>query len=257
MRLLFNTALCALAIAFVPASASASSDTPVPLSEYGQLPSVEEAVLSPSGKRIAYISTVNGERKLVAIEDQTKVIQAAPIGDIKVRYLQWIGDDRLLLVTSQTEDLGYNFTTDKAEFYIARVLPMAQGIKGDVIFGNQRNLVDAIIGNYGIRQIDGKFYGFYGAIELKREGRMKYRFDHGRPFLYRVDLEDFSVKRVAGAARPGFDNDWLIDAKGQVAATIEINENTGAWKLRGPDQTAIVEGKEAGGRVWLVGLGYA
>jgi len=192
----------------------------------------------------------------MAIEDQVKAVKSIAVDDMKVRYLQWIGDERLLVVASQTENLGHNFTTDKAEFYIARVLSMSDDTESGIVFGDRRNLVDAIIGDYGIRKIGDRYFGFYGAIELQRNHRSDYIFDHGRPHLFRVDLQDFSTKRIAPAARVGHDNDWLIDANGNVAATIDVDENSGKWELRGPERNRIAGGKESGGRVWLVGLGH-
>ncbi|WP_249171899.1 hypothetical protein [Erythrobacter sp. JK5] len=254
MRVFLRAA--ALAVSLILSPIAVQAQEPPTLAEYGKLPDVEEAVLSPSGKRLAVLTNIDGKRTVVAVEDRTKLVSRFEVGDLKIRWMEWIGDDRLLMVTSRTQDLGYNFTTDKAEFFTARVLPMAEGVEGGLIFGNRRELVDAIIGDYGIRNIDGRWYGFYGAIQLTRSGRMEYEFDHGRPYLYRVDLQDFSVKKIANAARPGHDTDWLIDAAGEVAATLDIDDNTGEWDLRGPGNGVIAKGVNRGGRVGLVGLGY-
>lgn len=238
-----------------PASAPAAT-TPVSLEEYGKLPDVEDAALSASGNRLAILSTVQGVRRLIIIEDQTKVVTSIGVNDMKVRYFEWIGDDRILLVSSQTQDLGYSFTTDKAEMYVARVIPVSGDAQAGLIFGNRRDLVGAIFGNYGIRQIDGRWYGFFGALELEKTGLTGYSFNHGRPFLYRVDLQDFSSRRVAAAAREGRDADWLLDANGNVAATMEINNSNGEWKLRGPQDDIIASGTNPLGRIGLIGLGY-
>lgn len=242
-----------LLVQFPSAVAAQTNNT---VSDYGELPDVERAVISPSGDRIALITTIEGERVLLAIEDQSKALAQYPVGDLKIRSIRWIGDERILLVTSQTEDLGYNFTTDKAEFYIGRVLPIASNAEAGMIFRNRKNLIDAIVGNFGTRQIDGTWYGYYGALELRRDGRRNYVFNHGRPFLYRVNLEDFSTTRVANAAREGYDNDWVVDAQGNVAATLDVNQTTGAWQLRGPGGDRIAEGENERGSVWLMGLGY-
>ncbi len=267
MRFFSFAAIAALACATVPIAAFAQDGEPtqtvakaplkpLPLSEYGELPKVEDATLSASGKRVALLATVNDTRSLVVIEGKDTVLANMPVGDMKIRYIEWIGEDRLLLVSSQTEDLGRNFTTDKAEFYIARVLPVVPGLEAGMVFAERRNIVDAILGDYGIREIGGRHYGFFGGMQLKKDGRMEYVFDHGRPYLYRVDLQDMSVKRFANAARPGHDNDWLIDANGEIAATFDINDNNGDWKLRNGENEIIARGNNPLSRIGLLGLGY-
>jgi len=241
----------------MPAYAETASPASVPLSEYGELPGVESASLSQSGNRIALVSTIAGERSLAVVEPGKGLLMKVNVADMKVRSLKWIGDDRLLVISSQTEKLGYGFTTDKAEFSVARVIPLSQSAKGGLIFGAQSDLVDSIIGHYGIRQIDGRWYGFFGGIQLRRSStRTGYTLDHTRPHLFRVDLETLAVRPVAGAAPPGFDHEWLIDAQGNVAAIFEMNLETGAWRLRSPQAGALASGVNKLGRIGLIGLGY-
>ncbi len=228
--------------------------SPLPLAEYGELPDVEDATMSPSGNRVALIAEVNGKRSIVAIEGQSNIIANMPVGDLKIRGIEWVGENRLLLITSQTEDLGRNFTTDKAEFFIGRVLPIDPGAEAGMIFANKRNLMGAIAGNHGIRKIGDRYFGYYGAILLKKDFRGDYAFDHGRPFLYRVDMQDFSAKKIATAARPGHDNDWLIDANGEIAATFDINDNNGNWTLRNADSKVIAKGNNPLSRIGLMGF---
>ncbi|MFW5633767.1 MAG: alpha/beta hydrolase family protein [Erythrobacter sp.] len=247
----------ALFLAFftVPAQAVPA----LPLSEYGNLPEVEFTAISPSGDRIALVATVNVERMLVALQDQSTPIRAVAVNDMKIRGVRWIGEERLLIITSQTEDLPLGFTTDKAEFEIARVLPIVDGLEGNVIFGDIPRYLDSIVGNYGIRRIDGHYYGFFGGIELARRAsgsRIGYEFDHGRPHLFKVSLEDFKVEKISAAAREGFDKDWIVDANGEVAYTLEISAMSGQWTIRNAGGSAIAEGRQERGAVALVGLGF-
>jgi len=200
-------------------STSASASEAVPLSEYGKLPDVERSAISPSGDRVAVITTIKGKRVILAIEDQTTPIKIVSVGDMKVRSIRWVGEDRLLLTTSKTQDL-YGFTTDKTELDIGRVIPIADDTEAGIIFGNVRKLVDSMRGFYGIREIDGRHYGFFGGIELGRDSsgrRSSLKFRHGRPFLFKVDMTTFETEKVAGAAREGFGKDWLVDADGKIA----------------------------------------
>ncbi|MEM9086232.1 MAG: S9 family peptidase [Pseudomonadota bacterium] len=249
-------AMAAVAIHFSPLQAEPT----VPLIEYGKLPDVERTAMSPSGDRIAIVTTRDGKRIILVLEDQTKGIFAVEVGDMKLRSIRWVGEDSLLLVSSQTESLR-GFTVDKAEFYVARLLPITDVGAGGVVFGQQDKLNDSVHGNYGMRKIDGRYYGFFGAIEfVKRRGggsRLgNWALDHTRPHLYRVDLQDLSTKKVSSSAPQGFQRDWLVDAQGDVAFYLDVNETTGEWFIRNRDKKKIVEGRQLRGAVSLVGLSF-
>lgn len=248
-------ALASIGLVISPLSAQ---DTPVqmpPLSAYGELPDIEDAALSPSGARVAALLTIGENRMIAVIQNQTELVNRINVGDMKIRSFEWIGEDRLLLIYSQTQKLGFNFTTDKHEFYTAIVLPAEPGGEGGTIFDKQRDLLNAVFGVHGVRQIDGRWYGFFGALELQRKGNFDYVFKHGRPYLYRVDLEDLSTKHIATAPTESFSRDWVIDANGKVAATFDIHDDSGRWEISGPGGDKIASGQNPSGRVWLVGLG--
>lgn len=239
--------------------ASAQLVEAVPLAEYGKLPDVERSAISPSGDRVALLTTIQGKRVIYAIENQEKAIAAIEVGDMKVRSIRWVGDDRIMLTSSQTEDLGMDFTTDKAEFFVAQILPVAGDEEGGVVFGDSARHPDAIIGNYGVREVDGTHYGFFGGIELTRGragSRSKLTIEHTRPHLFRVDLETMKIRKVAQAAPPSRGNDWLIDASGEVAFTLEVDYGSGAWFLRNARGSTILDGKQVRASISLVGLTY-
>ncbi|WP_390587208.1 alpha/beta hydrolase family protein [Erythrobacter sp. MTPC3] len=250
---IFSAIAAGLLAAGVPAAALAD-DIP-PLSAYGELPAIERAALSPSGGRIAALVTVQGKRLLVAFDENLNVVSSTNVDTMKVRTFDWIGEDQLLLTYEITEDLGYNFAADKYDFAIAVTIPIGNSEAGETVFSSRRDLVDSVFGNYGVRQIGGKWYGFFGAIELVRGTRNEMNFRHGRPYLYRVDLQDHSTKRIALAADSDHDNDWLIDANGDVAATYDINLNSGRWTIRNASRKVIAEGRTEAGRSGLIGLG--
>ena len=227
------------------------------LSEYGRLPDIEQVAISPSGRRIAVLLTVNDRRLLVGYQDDQIILPPVSVNDLKVRSLDWIGEDRVNLVASQTQDLGYQFTTDKAEFYVARIIPVDPNAEAGVVFAKHSGILDAIVGDYGARQVKGKWYGFFGGIELKRRAnnRLQYEWNHGRPYLFRVDMKSMKAQKIGKAAEQGWDNDWVIDAQGEVAATFEISDTSGKWRVRDASNRILAEGQNAGGRVGMIGLG--
>lgn len=235
------------------------AQTAVPLSEYGKLPDVEQTAISPSGDRIALITTMQGKRVVLAIEDQTKAIAAIAVGDMKVRSIRWIGEDRLMLTSSQTENLSARFTTDKAEFFVAQILPISKEEEGGVVFGNSSRYPDTIIGNYGVRKIGKSHYGFFGGIELERGkpgSRSSTTLGHTRPHLFRVNLENLKIKKIASAAPINTGSDWLIDANGELAYSLQVNYTTGQWTVRNASGDRILIGQQARAAVRLVGLGF-
>ena len=107
----FAAAFAAVSLAFAGPNVLAQDQ--VPLAAYGALPDVEDAAISPSGTNIAILLTHEGTRQLFFLDANMKLIRRLPIGDAKVRYFDWVGDDQLMLVTSQTEELK-EFTVEKA-----------------------------------------------------------------------------------------------------------------------------------------------
>lgn len=239
--------------------ALAQAPEPLPLTEYGKLPDIERTAISPSGDRIAVLATIGGRRMILAVESDGKAIRALNPGDAKVRSLRWIGEDRLLLVTSQTAELGRRFTTDKAELYSAQILPLDPAEELMLVFGDSRRHAEVILGNYGIRQIDGTYYGYFGGIEYGRSNsstRTGYVLDHARPHLFEVNLETGELERIANAAQQGYSSDWLVDANGDVAYTLTVNQDSGRWEIRGKEGRKIAEGQQVRASVGLIGLSF-
>ena len=62
--------------------------------------------LSPSGQRLAFI-TVTGEARTLVLLDLTtrEQVGGADVGVAKVRDLDWLGEDQILVTTSKTENI--------------------------------------------------------------------------------------------------------------------------------------------------------
>jgi hypothetical protein len=68
---------------------------------YAQLPSLEDAALSPDGSRLAYVRT-DGDERIVAIVSMParEPLGAIKVGAQKPRAIQWADNNRLLITTS-------------------------------------------------------------------------------------------------------------------------------------------------------------
>ncbi|MEM1053222.1 MAG: hypothetical protein AAGI28_14115, partial [Pseudomonadota bacterium] len=203
---------------------------PVPLSEYGKLPEVERAALSPSGDRTALVTTIEGQRVLITMnKGESSLLSATQVEDMKVCSIEWVDEQRLLLIASTTIDLPAGFATDKYETTIGQIIPVEGTEGGGLIFGNNERYYVGIMGRYGVRTISGEPYGFFGGIELQRNpGRgPRWVFDHGRPNLFKVNLANFEVTKLDRSAFSGASKDWVIDAQGEIAFTLDRNDDSG------------------------------
>lgn len=247
-------AILLLALAQVATPSHAQPAMP-PLEVYGELPPYEDAALSESGDYLAVLGTVGGSRQIIIMDQQNTPLKILPVQDLKIRSMRWLGDDSLLLVRSVTEELGPNFVARQHEFSQALIIPLQDGAEMQMVFGKRRNMVNAVFGVHGVRKIEGKWYGFFGGVQLANDRRNGFRFEHGRPGLYRVDLARNKHERVDPPPPAGVERDWLIDAAGQVAVRLDIDDNSGRWKLRNSAGKEIANGANTLGAVWLVALG--
>ncbi|NBW10660.1 MAG: S9 family peptidase [Caulobacteraceae bacterium] len=68
------------------------------------MPATDQVELSPSGKRLAYVAIVGEQRSLIVCDmESLSLIGGVRAGDTKVRGLQWIGEDYVMLITSATQ----------------------------------------------------------------------------------------------------------------------------------------------------------
>ena len=243
--------LCLVALLGAPLAAA----DPPPLAAYGELAKFEDAAISPSGENIAAIATLRGRRSLVFFDPALEIARITPVGDLKVRGIEWIGDDSVLLMTSQTENLGYGFTVDQYEAYRAMIVPTDPARPVRVVFAGRGNIVTSIFGSYGIRRVGNEWVGHFGGVELQRDSRMQSYLPHARPALFAVRMSDNSPRRIDNPAGENEWRDWLVDPNGEVAVTFDMNRTTGQWRMDGPRGKAIARGQHRGGSAGLVALG--
>jgi dipeptidyl aminopeptidase/acylaminoacyl peptidase len=98
-----------------------------------------------------------------------------------------------------------------------------------MVFGNTAGIERAVFGYYGAAQVDGHWYGYFAGITDVRGADNAYRFDHGYPDLYRVDLQ--SGKAVLEAHGSEREHDWVLSDSGKVLAHSEFDRFQGEWRL--------------------------
>ena len=220
------------------------------------MPDLEDAAISPNGKRNAVLFTANGLRALRILEGQ-KVIKTVPVGEEKIRSVSWATDDLVMVNVSRTEKLSMEFAASKAEFWRTLFIDL-NGSPTRILFQNQKKIAAATFGNYGIRQVGEKRYGYFGGVALRRDENdtniESYVFEGGAPGLYQVDFTNFSIQLVAPPAAESERRDWILDVNGKLAASLILKDN-GDWRLVNGQSKLVASGKQKYGDVQLIGLG--
>ncbi|MXP24774.1 prolyl oligopeptidase family serine peptidase [Altererythrobacter indicus] len=231
-----------------------ATDAP-PLEIYGNLPTFDDAAISPSGEHVALILTEGDKRQIVIFDSAMQPIMSMAAGDTKLRSIAWAGDELLLLSYSQTEELPFGFTGDLIEVYRVMIVSVDSKKKPETIFLNKRGIANATFGSYGVRKVDGKWTGYYGGILFKQEGSGTYKFDHGRPALMAVDLERNEPKIASYPASEGAYRDWVVGPDGEIAAQLDFYDRDGSWRIENSKGNTIAKGQKPDGRISLISLG--
>jgi dipeptidyl aminopeptidase/acylaminoacyl peptidase len=227
----------ALATAFVMPSMARAA--PPPVEDYGKLPAIDEVHLSPSGERYAEIADDGKTRGLYVMTTDNKPLDVVRLGNVKVTDVSWAGDDYVLIQTSTTVGLGPGYLFGKAELASVVVLNL-RSHKSIQVFAYENQTDPAVFGSYGVAQIKGRWYGYFGGLTIGQPsgnnpgGQHTNVRDSGPnetiiPDLYRVDLETGVPEKAATGDSD--DEDWLITADGAIAARTEYEQNTGAWRV--------------------------
>lgn len=244
-------ALFALALA---APTKAELPPLLPLADYGKLPDIERIALSNDGERIAAVMRIAGERVVILLTSKLETIRMMKLGDAKVRSLEWAGNDYVLLVVSRTETLGPDYVQSQNEFFNAFILPADKLTEQRMVFGHDPSMLNAIFGQYGTRQIDGRWKVYYSGVQRKKGARGYYIGNTGTS-LYEIDVATGKSEQVAASGSIGEGTGRLLGTDGKVAATLAIDIRTGFWTIKAPGGLELASGVADKGEVGFVGLG--
>ncbi len=202
--------------------AQTPAPAPAPLEAYGATPAVELVELSPSGDLIARI-TVRGETRSLAV---TRIATAEDlfVGDIsviKVRDLRWIGEGRVLVVTSQTRNIA-SLGVPRSELFFGQVLDLSTQRVVQVL-DRTPDVLGVLFGPASVRNTSDGDTLFVRGVNVSNE----------QTPLYRIDLRTGRGRAVAYMDRTT--DDYVLDGEGQVIAMSRYNDRTGRWSLRLPE----------------------
>ncbi len=217
---------CALAVAALCCGANteawAQSAVPAaPLEAYGATPAIELVELSPSGALIARI-TVRGETRSLAV---TRIATAEDlfVGDIsviKVRDLRWIGESRVLVVTSQTRNIA-SLGVPRQELFFGQVLDLETGRVVQML-DRTTDVLPVLYGPALVRNTSEGDTLFVRGVSTVNDQANLHRVDprtgRGRSVAYMDSTTD----------------DYVLDGEGEIIALSRYDERTGRWSLRLP-----------------------
>ena len=243
--------LCAVALVFAPFAAAAAE--PPPLSAFGNLPDIESMSLSDDGSRLAAVMTIGGERVVLLMTAELDSLRMLRIEGAKVRGLEWIGNDHVVVELSHTETLGPEYSQSQFEFFHALLLPADASQEHEMVF-DDATMLNAVFGHYGVRNVDGRWKVYFSGVERER-GARGYYIGSTAPDLFVVDVATNEHRLLADKGSQGYGYAWLLGSDGTLAAMMEIERRSGSWSLKVPGGRVIASGTSKNGDVGLVSLG--
>jgi dipeptidyl aminopeptidase/acylaminoacyl peptidase len=200
--------LAASAALLLLVSQSRAQSSAPPLEAFGNLPTIEDVVLSPDGKKLAFVKT-QGENRIIAVKEigQTTQGPGAKVGSTKLRNLQWVGNEDLVAtVSNYVEKKVFGMYSGEVFQLMAYDLPTGK-VAPIGLQVTDEQIPPWIYGRDYVRTIDGK-------PTLLVHGMHILQYAH-LPVLLAVSFPDLRT-RVVDSSRLG--STWVVDENGRPAA---------------------------------------
>ncbi len=223
-----------------------------PLEAYAEPSAVELMSLSPSGQRIAQVGLHQGERKILLRPPEGPATYAAPLGGDEISWIDWAGDDFLLIASPQTVG-GEEDHVIGLQRWTSVIVLNTRTQQTFRVFAGATGLIDAAFGYAGTRRIDGRWYGLFGGVSYSK---FKLKSGLGRiaADLYRVDLETGAAERMSDAE--GGSAFWAVGPAGELVARIksDLYDRSRSLMFGGLD-TAMRTWNTSEAKVDMLGVG--
>jgi dipeptidyl aminopeptidase/acylaminoacyl peptidase len=223
-----------------------------PLEVYGHLPDLEKVALSPDGTRLALIKTNANQRLLilVSVTDHKLIEKPIPVGNTKLRWIQWADNERLMIVTSTTT-LPMFLIGEKSEWSVLSVWDVRNHRLTNYPNVDRAEdgprIMNVINGGVTVRRLEGHTVLFFRGIYLS---------EMTLPALFRVDLDTGGQRLVRQGTLQT--ETWLVDEAGEVVAEEDYDQKTQLWRIlerHGNRLREIASGHEAIDVPELLGFG--
>lgn len=248
----FLMGLLVLAWATAVAAAEPARPAPPPLSAYGDLPAVEAVALSPSGRRMAFVTVVGAQRVLMTTElSDNRPLAAFRVGDVKVRAVRFADEDRLLILTSVTaKPVSFHWRIPRDEWFQAHSRDLSTG-RTVTLMSRTKDTLNTVNDMPIAVRAGGRTTVLVEGVTLVPP--------KARQDLYTLDLNT-GGGRVVAEGTPGKWMSWVLDEAGAPLARSELSLEGGDWSLSVREKSGWrqVKLEATGGHApRLVGLGRA
>lgn len=236
------------------ASSGDTAYAPPPLALYGQLPTMQDPVLSPAGDRLACLLRQGGHRYIVVTDVTTgKPVAATRIDDAKVRALHWYDGNRLLILYSTTSYPPFGTIGYRNEWYMLSAWDIAANrVRPIDMHDDEYETMNVVTGLLDVRNVNGDPTLFVSGSYLDERQYL--------PALFEINLNHNRTRLVAAGSTLGAD--WAVDAQGRVAASFDYHvsgSEEGQWVLRlrrGDDLRQVATGNAAVDPPYIIGFSY-
>jgi dipeptidyl aminopeptidase/acylaminoacyl peptidase len=249
------TKVCSAAIArlFVASlliagpSLAASPSNAVPVELFGVLPTLEDVLVSPNGQRLAFVRT-SGEERIVAVHEVAGgSLGAVKVGNIKLRALQWINDDLLLITVSNTGPPPAGFVGSVREWFRSIVLDLTAHKVRPLDFAvDHERVFNVLSGEPVIRNVQDKTVLYAPGLFV----------DHkAYPGLFSFNAPEMRARLIDKSY--AYQTNWLVNESGQIAAQLTYNDEKKIWTIsarRNDRVTPITSGTAAIDIPMLIGF---
>ena len=214
-------ACTAAAACLVPGPAGAAET--VPLAAFGRLPSLEDVVISPDGNKFAFIKTIGDSRILaVAAVTEPEMLSGVRVGDTKLRNLEWIDDDDLLVTASATSAPPYGFSGPTSEWSeIVNFNVSKQKLEPLSFAVPKERTFNVIADNPMLREVSSRST-LYAPGYCVRNRTV--------PCLFAFYYPDRRARLVDTAGEIG--TEWLLDESGNIAEQSTYRDATEHWEIK-------------------------
>ena len=217
LRTVFGALLCAGGV-------QARAADSIPLAAFGNLPSLENVVISPDGTKIAFVKTDGDNRSLVVapLGSKREILGGVRVGNNKLRDVDWVDDDNLIITISSTSPPPFGFTGATREwsqlvnFNVAKLKTMPLSFELDHV-----ETFNAVTGEPTLREVGGRSVLFARGYCV-RQGTV--------PCLFSFSYPERRVRLVDEATEP--DTEWLLDEAGNIAGQFAYHDTKKLWEIK-------------------------
>lgn len=222
LRMLAAIAAFTTACAFAGWRPASAADA-VPLAAFGRHASLEDIEISPDGSKIAFVRT-DGDSRILAVAAVTKpeMLGGVRVGEVKLRRLEWIDDDNLLLTYSTTSPPPIGFFGPTSEWFQIANFNISKRKLDPMSFEvTQTRTFNVVTDDPTLREISGHMTLYTRGYCVR---------DRTVPCLFAFAYPDRRPRLLAEAGEPG--TEWFMNETGYIAAQSTYYDDKGLWEIR-------------------------